>query len=85
MSYLGTMTFRIMTLSITTYSIMTLSTNGLFSAFSIKTLSRKDKQHNKCAIMPSVFMLSDVTYYYAEWLYAECCYAEHRVPLIKTD
>ncbi len=45
--------FSIMKLNITTFSIMTLNINGLFV-----TLSINDIQHNKSAIVLSVFMLS---------------------------
>ncbi len=41
------------------------------------TFSKKDTQHNKIAIILSVFMLS-AAYCYSECRYAECHYAEYR-------
>jgi hypothetical protein len=46
----GTTTFRIKTLSITTFSIPTLRTKGLFVPLSINAI-----QHDKSAILLSVF------------------------------
>jgi hypothetical protein len=56
----GVQLFGATTLSITTYSIMTLSVKGLFATPSIMTFSINETQHNStlCAIMLNVAFYS---------------------------
>jgi hypothetical protein len=63
-----------------TFSILTLSINGLFATLGIKTFGINDTQHNSAStIMLIVIMLNVALYlFYVESRCAECCYAECR-------